>query len=508
MKIKRLRIRTFRGIEEVDQDIPDAGVLVTGKSGGGKTSVLNALHAGLQGRDVGADAIRIGWDRAEILIDMDNASVRRAISKRGTTLKVTDSEGQTVSKPQTWLSDLFGASIDPIALLEAAPKERRKMILEAVPMTVTVETLRRFAPDLPDDTDVEGHAVEVLERVRGVYYDKRTVANAAAKAAVEESSRAMDDALTAREASDPGDAMPVEEAERALSEFQAQRTTLEAQAAEAVRANQRTTQTRTRIASLRQQAELERNLLVQRELPAVPWHQERVGKADATVKRLREELAQAESAQRTALLELQAAEALELSQLAILERATAFGTQADELEGALAQAAAPPVDPASLANAEAVVRQWTGIRDRALAWAKFIRAEQHVNTCASNVASTSAVAATLDGIVHALTQDAPGYLFTQSDGIEGLAFEGDEVFLDKIRLSGLGGRDRLRFAINIAKRANAKAKILIVDGLERIDDTQLEEFVAECTRDSWQLLATRVSANEVIFESLQPESSE
>jgi hypothetical protein len=505
MKVTRLRVKSFRGIEEVDQDIPDAGVLVTGKSGGGKTSVLNALHAGLQGRDIGPDAIRLGSDRAEILIDMDNASVRRAISRKGTSLKVTTADG-VMRAPQTWLSELFGASIDPLALLDAAPKDRRKMILEAVPMTVSIETLRRFAPDLPDDTDVDGHGVEVLERVRELYYDKRTVANAAAKAALDEASRAQEAALTARDATDSNDAMPVADAEQMLSNEQARLTTLGAQAAEAIRANAATTQTRTKIAALRQQAELERSLLPADNHEKAGFARVRLRNAEDTVARLRTELVQAEKEQQEAYLAAQAEDNLEKSRHAILERSIVFDTQAHDLESALAGAVAPTVDPQRLADAEAAVLTAAGHRDRAKAWDLFHRAGKYVDVCAIAATDTAAAAAALDSIVHALTQDAPSYLFAQSAGIEGLAFEGDEVFLDKIRLSGLGGRDRLRFAINIAKRANAKAKILIVDGLERVDDTQLEEFVAECTSGGFQLLATRVSPNDVIFESLQPGS--
>ena len=62
----------------------------------------------------------------------------------------------------------------------------------------------------------------------------------------------------------------------------------------------------------------------------------------------------------------------------------------------------------------------------------------------------------------------------------------------------------MRFAVRLAKRANAKSKILIVDGLERLDAVHGVEFVKEATTDGWQLFATRVADGELVVEAIEP----
>ena len=52
MKITRLEVRNYRGIEHIDETIPPAGAIVSGGNGRGKTSVLRAIGACLAARDI------------------------------------------------------------------------------------------------------------------------------------------------------------------------------------------------------------------------------------------------------------------------------------------------------------------------------------------------------------------------------------------------------------------------------------------------------------------------
>jgi hypothetical protein len=62
----------------------------------------------------------------------------------------------------------------------------------------------------------------------------------------------------------------------------------------------------------------------------------------------------------------------------------------------------------------------------------------------------------------------------------------------------------MTFAVDLCKRLNAKAKILVVDGLERLDPERLEAFVKTATAGDWQLLATKVDAGELVVEAIAP----
>jgi hypothetical protein len=60
----------------------------------------------------------------------------------------------------------------------------------------------------------------------------------------------------------------------------------------------------------------------------------------------------------------------------------------------------------------------------------------------------------------------------------------------------------MRFAVEVARRSNPKSKILIVDGIERIADDRLEDFIREATSDGYQLIASRVDRGELVVEAI------
>jgi hypothetical protein len=78
------------------------------------------------------------------------------------------------------------------------------------------------------------------------------------------------------------------------------------------------------------------------------------------------------------------------------------------------------------------------------------------------------------------------------------------VTLDGVALSDLSGAEQMRFSIDLSKRLNPVAGILIVDGLERLDDDALDAFVEMATADGHQLIGTRVSRGELVIEALAP----
>ena len=87
----------------------------------------------------------------------------------------------------------------------------------------------------------------------------------------------------------------------------------------------------------------------------------------------------------------------------------------------------------------------------------------------------------------------PCSLLAAADGIKGLSIDGDEVLLDGVALDQLSGQERLFFAVEVARRLNAKSKLLCVDGLEVLDAEHRRMFIERATKDGYQLIATRVA---------------
>jgi hypothetical protein len=291
MRITRLVIRNFRGIEALDVEVSPAGVIACGRNAAGKTTVLKAVRSALAANDIGEDAIRIGADRAEILVDLDALSVKRTITAR-------------------------------------AAADRARAMLAAI-----------------------------------------------------------------------------ERAERSATNDEAV--------------------------------------------------------------------------------------------------ASASESQADELEAALAAAQPPAVSDAELEAVRTRVARAEQTMEGARAAAHARAAADAAVDRRERLADAQRDADILDGYVRALTNDAPATLLASSNGIAGLGIEGDEVTLDGKRLDALCGQEQMAFAVQIAKRLNEKAKLLVVDGLERLDPEQLDAFVREATRDGWQLLGTKVDRGGLVIEAIE-----
>lgn len=505
MKITRLVVRNFRGIEAQDIDVPPTGAVVRGRNGAGKTSVLNAIRAALAGRDIGPDAVRLGADKAEILVDLDDLTVRRVITPKSST--VTVSRGDAVfKKPQTLLTELLGtAALDPLEFYLAKPAERRALVLAAMPVAVTPEQLAVWAPGIQVDTS--GHGLEVVDRAHRIAYDQRTAANAQAKAA-----KAAWDSAKARAESFPADltdGAPAATCEQAVASARAEIARLQGDARRAVEHQARTTAQRERVATLRSQAgpEVEKvDVATQHEA------EKRVEEAQTAVDDLRKRLADAERWLAVRKSDLSTITQENDERRAAASKRAGLLAQATALEEALDAAAPEAPAPEAIANAEqCLAAAEARLTTEAAKTARYREAAEALNALdGARLAAGEAQAEAdrLDAIVRTLSKDAPAELLAASAGIPGLSISGDQIMLDGVSLDGMCGAEQMTFAVEIARRLNAKSKILVVDGLERLDPEQYEHFVRIATAGGYQLVATKVAAGEVVIEAIAPDCAE
>lgn len=505
MKICKLRFSNYRGIEALDTEVSPQGMVISGGNGKGKSSVLAGLQALLTARGVDPSDIRIGADRAELLVDLDGTSVRRVITGKGSTLTVTNGEGFRAPKPQGFLSDLLGtgAAIDPLSLFLAKPAERRKQILAALPVSVSLEQLRTWVPNIPANYDCSGHGLEVIERVRKQAYDQRTQRNADAKRAREDADRS---AAEATRFAAPASASTVADARATLDRAKAHATELDARRAGVAAAIQRTEGARAKATQLRADADA----------VTVPTIDDASADALRTewqaavnlVTDLRAKLAEAER-QVTGLAVRRADHA------SVREQAAAASKRVDDLRAQAAMieetiGAATPTGPSDgdTQAAAGAIDSATVVLAAAEAAERAAIAAARSADLATTATAAEAEATRLDGIVKTLTNDAPAALLASANGIPGLTLEGDDVRLDGKSLESLCGAEQMRFAVQIAKRMAGKIRVILVDGAERLDPDQFAEFVSEATADGYQLLCTKVDRGEVHYEAIVADVAE
>lgn len=161
MKVISLTTTNFKRAKHVEiKPDPDGNlVIVAGKNGQGKSSVLDSIAAALGGANskTTPKPIRDGEDRAEIILETEELTVTRVFTPSGSRLTLTSKNGAKYPKAQAKLDELVGnLSMDPLAFTLLDDKKQLAQLLDLV--------------ELPFDP-------EQLEAERKQVFDERTAVN-------------------------------------------------------------------------------------------------------------------------------------------------------------------------------------------------------------------------------------------------------------------------------------------------------------------------------------------
>ncbi|MFC7860724.1 AAA family ATPase [Arthrobacter koreensis] len=171
-KIIKLEASNFKRLRAVEIH-PDGNlVVIAGRNGQGKSSVLDAITAALGGTSTKSlpRPIRDGEDKAQIVLETEDLIVTRKFTASGSTLTVKGKDGATYSKGQAKLDDLLGRlSLDPLAFTQLSEKEQLKTLLELVelpfdPAELEAERKRIFE----DRTDVNRAVKQYEAELEGI----------------------------------------------------------------------------------------------------------------------------------------------------------------------------------------------------------------------------------------------------------------------------------------------------------------------------------------------------
>ncbi len=525
--LTRFRVKNYRGIAFLDtktifpNGLPPSGILIKGPNTAGKTSVLHALLAALAAQDIKEDAIRIDADRSDLLVEMSHVTVERAITRTGPSrLVVKDDNGTAIKSPTTWLRTVLGTSLDPIEFTKKGLKEQKAYILSAIPLKVTPEQVAEWTDGWTIDAaalDYSLHGLEVVNAIRKEFYDRRGAKNAATKELEKEQ-----EALEAGAPPASPTTLTIEAADLAAAEASKTIADLSSRAKRVAEHDARTATARTNAAKLIEEAGLieaypgpdpEALAKLENALGAaqglVAANDDAIGVLERQIEELQQRLADRRRTREShaqgveaAREDIRAHERMRAAHAEQRERAASYRVRSKELTDTIAATSeTAPTEAETFAASAALM---TAQEDQAKARAAELRRahEAKVAAVAEKRAATEIEASKLDDMVTKFTKVIPSQLLIDSNGVPGLTIDEDEVFLDDVRFSKLSGKERMLFAVRLARRLNTRSKILITDGLEAVDDDALPEFIAEATADGYQLIATRVQAGEIEFEAI------
>ncbi len=130
MTVVQLTSRNVKRLTAVSIKPDGSGVVIGGENEQGKSSVLDSIMYALAGgKKIPDDAVRHGAKKGEITLDLGELQVKRTITKKGSTLTVTNKDGEKVSSPQQILDDLLGKiSLDPSEFDQMDKKKRAELL--------------------------------------------------------------------------------------------------------------------------------------------------------------------------------------------------------------------------------------------------------------------------------------------------------------------------------------------------------------------------------------------
>lgn len=141
MKVIKLKAVNIKKIKTAEIEPKGNLILISGKNGQGKTSMMDCLLYALAGkREIPTMPIRNGQDKAEITLDLGELKVVRTFTKNDTYLRVLTKDGAEYPNAQARLSELVRSIyFDPMKFAEFSAKDQKQTLLDLIGVDITTE---------------------------------------------------------------------------------------------------------------------------------------------------------------------------------------------------------------------------------------------------------------------------------------------------------------------------------------------------------------------------------
>ena len=176
MRATKIKIKNLFGIKETELD--GRSIEITGTNGTGKTSVIDSIRYALTNQSDREFVIRNGESEGEIIIETDSGlHIDRKKRTEQSDYKSIKENGKEVSAPETVLRQLFTPmQLDPVAFTQMDKKEQNRIILDLIDFSWDLNWIKEQFGEIPEGVNYEQNILQVLNDIQsenGEYFKNR-----------------------------------------------------------------------------------------------------------------------------------------------------------------------------------------------------------------------------------------------------------------------------------------------------------------------------------------------
>ena len=182
MKIKSIKIKNFIGIKEFNYNPSGKLNILKGKTGGGKSSVLEAIEKAFSNTGRRTELIRHGEEEAIIYIETDTGlEIDRKLRDGKADYFKLRQQGEGIKSTESELRKFIkGDVFRPLDFINLSAKEQTNIILAMIRMDYSAEEITQWF--LNDEEVLSGintdkHMLQILKDIENKFYKQREEVN-------------------------------------------------------------------------------------------------------------------------------------------------------------------------------------------------------------------------------------------------------------------------------------------------------------------------------------------
>lgn len=172
MKLKHIKIKDFKGINQIESEINFHNVYVVGGNGKNKTSFLDAIWTTLTGDNIPPEPIRKGQTEATIEVELDKYLAIMEFKKSKKTFRlISKDDGTVVDQPRTFFNSLVGIiDFDPNHFFNLSSAKQIEYFCKLT--GINVDEIDKQYSELYDERTFVNKTVRQLKDKKNIWFDK------------------------------------------------------------------------------------------------------------------------------------------------------------------------------------------------------------------------------------------------------------------------------------------------------------------------------------------------